>query len=341
MAVKHWDEESIDALYREYQETRDGIDYRRYQPILEAAREMLDQEQIQVEETELERRLEPILDEARAMYLQQDRSEVIDWSSSKDRIESGGLLSELGSALSAGIMQLFESMSPARWVPVAVTAALVIAVVPVVLQEPDHQNFSGQMVARTQELQQHGEIVSAELSVLIENQYGFSSSDSEYAGAFNAGVLLIDIMSSSQHPDGPVLRSAYEALAENMSGKLDLSDTEAVDWPERATKLGDILQNYYRQDRYSSVYVLGQWVESSYLLSKVALQTGDFAGVKESMGGAEQIVDQLRKSGHFSDQLEKHFARLQDTVSSGELDPTNLRKLSNTLLAIRSSEAQG
>ncbi|MGI9319262.1 MAG: hypothetical protein ACR2QW_18185 [bacterium] len=340
MAIKHWDEESINALYRQYQKSRDGIDYGRYQPIVEAAREMLGQTQPRIDETELQQKLDPILEAARNLYLEEDRSEVVDWSSTGDRIKARGLLNELKSALSAGLSQLFDSINPARWVPIAVTAALIVAIVPVVLKDPDERNLSDMMVTQTQVLKQYGDIVGAQVGGLNESQYGFSSSNSEYARAFNSGVLFIDLIGVSSLDDQPVLQQTYESLKSNIGETVNFASADAVGWPQRATEIGNILQAYYSQDEYSSVFVLGQWVESNFLLSKIAQKTGDTSELKVSLTSMGQVTELVQKSGHTSPQLEKHFARLAQIDGGDELDNTALRKLSNILLAIRSSQAQ-
>ena len=60
----NWDEDRIDALYRQYRSSRDGIPWERYGPILEAAREMTFQAQA-------ERHMTAIRDQARQMFPEQ------------------------------------------------------------------------------------------------------------------------------------------------------------------------------------------------------------------------------------------------------------------------------
>ena len=341
MALEHWDEDSINALYRRYQESRDGIDYRRYKPIVDAAKDMLAQEQSQIDEAELEQKLDPILDAARDLYLQkEDRREIIDWSSPADRIKSKGLLAELKAALSAGVLRLLDGMNPARWVPIAVTAALVVAIVPVVLEDQAGNEMSDLVVSQSQVLQQHGDIVSGELSGLIENQYGFSSSSSEYAVAFNAGILFIDMMSVSTPDQNQVLQRPYELLKKAMEDKVDFTAMESVPWPQRGVELGDALQRYFSSDQYSAVFVFGQWIESNYLLAKVGRRTGDVSAFKEAMESADQVVALLQQSGHYSQQLDSLMKRLLTAYKDRGVDGTTLDKLTNILLAIRTAEAQ-
>lgn len=341
MAIEHWDEDSINALYRHYQESRDGIDYRRYKPIMDAAKDMLAQEQLRIDDAELERKLDPILDAARNMYLQEeDRSEIIDWSSPTDRIKSRGLLAELKAALNAGVSRLLDSMNPARWVPIAVTAALVVAIVPVVLQDQKGNEMSDLVVSQSKVLQQHGKIVSGELSGLIESQYGFSSSSSEYAMAFNAGILFVDILSVSRHDQSQVLQRSYERLRNAMEDRVDFSAAESVPWPQRGVELGNALQRYFSSDHYSAVFVFGQWIESSYLLAKVGQRTGDMSAFKKALESADQVVTLLQQSGHYSPQLDSLVKRLQSVSKDHEVDEAALDKLTNILLAIRTAEAQ-
>jgi len=337
MAIERWDEESINALFRQYQKTRDGVSFDRYQPIMEAAREMLERRPSETHDAETEHRMQLIRDSAKEMFLTPDRTEVIDWASSSDRRRSRGVATEWFDGLVHGLREFVDSLNPARWVPVAVTAALVAAVVPFVLDTKDEGTGGSLIATQIEVLQQNSRIISSELDALNSFQLGFSSSGSDFASAFGAGVLFVDLVSLSADESAARVADIESALVSVTADRIDLvAGVEQHDRIARTVELGDRLQNYYRQNAFSSVFTLGQWVESNYLLSKIAQKDGNSAALLQGLNDIDEIVASLTAGNHSSPMLVADFTALKQLADGEQINASAVKKISLTLLKMRS-----
>lgn len=325
MALNEWDEDSLVALYRRYQAERDNIPWARYQPIISAAREM-------VAGAESEQRMAAISEQANRMYVQQaagnDREAAVAWTARGKAKQ--GLRARVFSDLAALFRDFIDSINPARWVPVAVTAALLAAVLPfVVTQQPGKSDSAELVASHLPALQNQHSLVSRQLGALNELQMGFASSASDFSRAFNAGMLFVDIISLSANPDDPLLQRAVTRIRQ------DLNDTiTGISDMERA-ELGDRLQAYYSDNPMSSVFVFGQWVETAYLLAGIGAETGDLAALEKVLGGGSDMADLLRSGNQYQVQMDTEFGELDALVVNDGFRQGELDRVSAILLKMR------
>ena len=332
MAVTKWDEESVNTLFREYQRSRDGVSYEYYREIMEAARD-LSASRIELSmDSETEKRVSAISDAARASVAVEeieDRSQVVDWSSNR---KTSWL-----DQLTRDFQEFVHSLNPAKWVPVAVTAALVVAVVPFVLDTTDTANFDQQFASNVEVLQSHDDAVSREIQELQGFQLGFSSSSSDFSTAFNAGTLFVDLVSLRNSSQADLIQNIEQSLKSTMGTRVDFEPyDESLETHAKIALLGDRLQQYYSENDYSSVFVLGQWVESSYLLAKVAQQESQIDDLRQSLGEVGQIETLLENSGHANAMISSDLAAIQQLLDSDEFAQPQVEKSSLLLLKMRS-----
>lgn len=329
MAV-NWDEERINAMYRQYRMSRDGIPWYRYQPILDAAREM-------TERVESERHIAEILQKAGEMYPPLEQSGVVNMADARRRKRNSPPGNTMASRLKNSLSSLQENLSPARWVPLAAAAAVVLAVAPLVIQQDGAGTGADLVAQQTGILQQNAGKVSSQLESLLDTQYGFASSGSAFSEAFRAGTLFVDLISLSRDPANPQVARVVDAVMADMGEKADIEAPEQLD-ADALTRIGDRLQAYYSRSSQSSVFVFGQWVESTFLLAGVvdAEQAAPFV---DALGAARDISELLETGGYLTESLEKDLGNLEALGRSGELDPTTLQRASGLLLKLRTQYA--
>lgn len=339
MAVEQnfeWDEDAINALYRAYQRSRDGVEYRRYQPILEAAREMAARPAAEAEM--MEQRMDVIRAAAREQVLDQrlPDSEPVARNTGPSALEKS--IDRAKSSLFDSIAGFIDSLSPRQWVPVAVTAALAVAVVPFVLDTDPGQSTAGNLASHSGFLSTESAGVAVELDRLRDFQLGFSSSSSDYARAFSAGVLFTDVIGLEQQTGSTALRESIAELS-TLSG-------QPINAGNLAT-LGDQLQTTYSQSNHWSVFVFGQWVETGYLLSRLALKTdiGEASGQARSkltalLKDRDEIVSLLKQADHYDPRLDRDMERLSLTAADGTLDVQELKIVGNVFLKLRTVESK-
>lgn len=336
-----WDEDAINALYRSWQQTRDGVDYRHYRPIMQAAREMAKQDSHTRAETAA--RMDVIRVAAREQILDQ-RLPAVEHDRERTPQQAPGQTNGLQSRVDAVKSTLFsavadfiDSISPRQWIPVAVTAALVVAIVPFVVDTESGSSYHRNLTAQTEVLSAQGGLVATELDRLEDFQLGFSSGTGEYAKAFGAGVMFSNLVSLTNATASDQHQKSLVAL-ENLTGQ-ELGDSRSVS----PTETGDRLQEYYSRDGYWSVFVFGQWVETGYLLSRMALAGTDKAAANAALirllADKPEIVDLLSQSGHYDARLDSDLDRLGMAVADGELEAGELRAVSNMLLKLRTVES--
>ena len=322
----NWDEDRINAMYRQYQATRDGIPWSRYQPIREAAREMT----LQVES---ERHIAEILRKAEEMYPPKAESGVIDLASARQRKQQRGAPDNLGARLKNSLSSLQDSLNPARWVPLAAAAAVVLAIAPLVITDDGPGSDSPFVAQQTQILQDNAGSVSSQLAALGDMQYGFISGSSEFSEAFRAGILFVDLISLSKNPSDPQLGRVVDAVVSDLGEKAGISSPDELDAAE-LTSIGDNLQAYYSRSSQSSVFVFGQWVESTYLLSGI-LAEGDTDALAEALRSAGDIRDLLSTGGFLTPALTQDLDTLQGLAEADELEAAALQRASGLLLKLR------
>lgn len=342
-----WDEKSINALYRAWQRSRDGIDYRHYRPIIQAAREIA--RRSAREAKEMEQRMELIRAEARAQVLDQhlpDEVAVGEYAEATPAGRPSALqraIETAGSSIWQAIAGFFDSISPKQWVPVAVTAALVVAVVPLVIDSgPDdlYRNLS----AQTGVLSGDSTGVSRELDRLGEFQHGFSSSDSEYARAFSAGVIFTNLIGLANQPDTAQREKSINDLEQLTGQSLGLPALQPDDPSESLTALGDRLQRYYSEDGYWPVFVFGQWVETGYLLSRLALEDGDngqsIDALSDLLSDKDEVTALLTRSDLYAPRLDADLGKLAGAMDDDRIDQRELDQLGNVFLKLRTVESR-
>lgn len=326
MAV-NWDEERINAMYRQYRTSRDGIPWQRYQPILEAAREM-------TARAESERNMAEIMRKAAEMYPEQEHAGVVDMASARRRIQRRGPADTLGAKLRNSLSAMNDSINPARWIPLAAAAAVVLAVAPLVITQDGPGSDSAFVAQQTEILRDNAGAVSSQLAVLGDMQYGFGPSTSEISEAFKAGVLFVDLISLSENPADPQLIKVVNAVTAGLGEKAGIASPDELD-EKTLTRIGDRLQAYYSRSSQSSVFVFGQWVESTFLLAGVVGETNT-GPVAEALKSAGDIRNLLQTGGFLSPSLEKDLGRLVDLAESPDLDADAIKRASGLLLKLRS-----
>lgn len=325
MAV-NWDEDRINAMYRHYQATRDGIPWERYQSIREAAREM-------TLRAESERHMAEIMQKAREMFPETSGTDVVDLATARRRIKQRGPASTLGGRLKSSLASLQDSFSSTRWVPLAAAAAVVMAVTPLVITQDGPGSDSPFVAQQTEILQDNAGAVSSQLAALGDMQYGFTSAASEFSEAFSAGILFVDLISLSGDPADPQLGRVVDAVMTGMGEKAGISPPDNLD-AKALTQIGDRLQAYYSRSSESSVFVFGQWVESTFLLSGVVSES-DSGALTDALESAGDIRNLLDTGGFLNPALSKDLDRLESMADAGPLDTAALKRTSGLLLKLR------
>jgi hypothetical protein len=337
MAMKR-DEEWINALYREYRGTRDGIPWDRYQPILEAARDMTFQ-------AAAERHMSAIMQRAREMYPEQQAGKaeaagedrVIDWSSASRRVRRRGAGGGMGARLRDSARSLVSSINPAGWVPLAAAAAIVLAVAPIMMDIGGSGDGAELVAEQTELLRGNPAAVSAEIGRLGEMQYGFASSGSDFSRAFRAGILFVDLVSLSGIPEDPQVAGVVREVVDGFGEIAAIGQPERIDTAS-LNQIVDSLQAHYSDSGQSAVFVFGQWVESTYLLARLAT-AGDTSALSEAIEGGRAVRDLLETGGQLDSAIETDLATLLELGAAGDLDAGTLERISLMLLKLRTRYA--
>ena len=338
-----WDEEAIMALYRAYQETRDGIDYRYYRSILTAAKEKSAAVRAT---TEMEKRISVIAGEAGRLYLS---ANMVSEDSSEQTTQGfpdrgSNAFKKWKEHFSLQVADFLASISPARLIPVAATLALVAAVTPFFLNTGSQTgSIVNQEIAL---LQQYQDQAAQEIGRLGGFQHGFSAFNSGagelgegYATAFASGVILVDIQSIDVNKNSTQLSSLIDSMSVAPIVKESLQD-QSASLSERVISAENALQAHYQNDQFQPVFLLGQWVESAYLLSRVAIINNDSEVMVTALDSLPEVSEMLDKSGYLSPRLQKDFARLEPFRGRRDLSREEVSKASSILLKLRTLEPQ-
>ena len=331
-----WREEDVDALYRRYRGTRDGIPWERYQPIMQAAREM-------TFAATAERHIGEILEHARDMYPAQqaepvDDNRVIEWSGARQRILQRGVGRGMAGRIRKSVRSMTSGLNPAGWVSLAAAAAIVLAVAPVMINLDDPDGGSELVAQQTDVLRSNPAAVSNELGRLGDFQYGFASSGSDFARAFRAGTLFVDLVSLSGDPADPRLKKVVDSVVDGY-GEVAGIERPGQIGPETLNGMIDGLQTHYSDSGRSAVFVFGQWVESTYLLSRLSTGGNEEALLK-ALEDASAVRDLLDSGGFLDSAIAADLAALEKMGSSGGLDADGIERVSLLLLKLRTRYAQ-
>ncbi len=329
----NWDEDRINALYRHYRESRDGIPWGRYRPIMEAAREM-------TFEAAAAKHMAEISARARELYPERDAAgkpggELHDLDSGRQR--RANRESMAGNRQQESTRSRFAGFRPSNWIPLAAAAAIVLAVAPLVLDLGQSGLGTDLVAQQTNLLRDNPARVSAELGRLGEIQLGFASSGSEFSRAFRAGMLFVDLVSLSESPDDTQLEDVVGSVVDGFGEMAAIERPETVD-ASAIHDMGDRLQAHYSRSGQSAVFVFGQWVESGYLLTRIAGED-DGEAVSEALAGAADVRALLETGGQLTTELARDLDALQALGEADALDDDQLAQASRLLLKLRTRYA--
>ncbi len=346
MATIKVDEQQINLLYRHYQHNRDPIEYMRYQPIRRASRylighsteEMLADEQI--EAVIIETGVQRVVDAARRMYLTNvpDSISVVSAdnpaNTSTQKVTSR---SSFGRKIFNTVKEQATSLNMGGWVPVATTAMLLLLIITIGLNKPGlkHNGMPEYIASQVSTLQQQEALIRTEINRLNSWQYGFSSNQSEFGKAFTSGVLLIDLFSVSRSTEKDRHTRVLSLLKANVANEIDI-DIEDNYHHDKLIVLGKEIELSYYDNRYTSAFILGQWVETSYLLSRLGVKTGDMQGLRTLLTSLPQVIELLEDEQRLDQTLVGDLNNLAALSKSGISAQANL-EVSTRLLKLRST----
>ena len=283
-----------------------------------------------------------IRDHARQMFPEQsadtlEKGRVIDMSTARDRATRRSTASGIGSRLRQSVRSMASGFNPAGWVPLAAAAAIVLAVAPVLIDMGGSGPGSELVAEQTDLLQGNPAAVSEELGRLGDFQYGFSSSNSEFAQSFRAGMLFVDLVSLSGNPADPRLNDIVDAVVSGYGEAAAIERPEQID-EASLNKVVDNLQSYYSRSGQSAIFVFGQWVESTFLLARLA--TPDSAdGLQQALSGADEVRKLLETGGHLDVEIAEDLATLEALGNSAEMNAESLERAALLLLKLRTRYA--
>ncbi len=347
MAVTPWDEQKLAALYRHYQCCRDGISYSRYLPIHAAARQLIAETEVNQDQTErneeedLEPGIQSVLMAAQNMYLENANSRESDHlydQPGKSTQTSPVSKWLLGGKLFSAIEVLFEQLTPTRWVPVMAVTVLVLVIAPFMVNTFKSANpgVPAYIAVQVDLLRQNEPVVAAEIEKLNSWQYGFSSSRDDFGRAFTSGILLVDFLSLPDIPGDASRDQLLKALRSNLEDEANILSGKSIKLPTSVEIDGfaNDLLFLYRSNSLSSAYLLGQWVETAYLQSRLSLHSGQVKNLQSSLKNIDELIGRLERDGYYSGLLADDMVQIQ-TVSSGKLTLLDADEISNKLLKWR------
>lgn len=303
MEITRLDEQSLHQLYLEYKNARDNVPYSHYQPIFEAADQLLEMQNSlvkklsQSEQQIIESGISSICAQLEHTYsaevkVDTEHSEQSAPVPHRPAIQFKDILSQFRSTVD----NIREWVFGAHWMTTAATACVVVGVL--VMANPiSHrviEHNTDFITTQVDALSEDGDLVLEEIFTLNESQYGFIDTKSDFAKAFTAGVLLVDLMSLSDLTDTNVKRPIIRKLTSSLPASYDVDEEALLTLSQQElSELQFTLQDEYAKENSASAFMLGQWVEVTYLQSKISRISNRVEQLQTSIGNIDSVLIQL------------------------------------------------
>ena len=306
----------IELMYKAYQEQRETINPETYRAVLKAAHDYLEE---QCEEENLQSIKQGTINKnSHTEHIQTDTTE--NWY---HRIKN----------------RIYIYSQTIGTMPIAGTAAAImialVAIPPIINETSSSYQYN---VAT---LSDNHEMITDVIQSLDQFQYGFVSPEKPTSAAFNAGILLVDLLILNDKEESELAKQLKEKLLSIARKENNMQAVTLIENNKQSNiPMDELIRSFagvFSTTTESSYFEMGQWVEYHYLLSTLALEKKNPSLFFEYKNREVDMLSVNNKLGQIQSINKTDINEIQTLTEQSDIDIFKLRNLSKLLLKIRTT----